>query len=186
MVSCTLYGASPTGTRSARLYIRFVVLAAFLGAVMSSALAQSPVTAHGFSRATLPGIPGDPKGPQGRPVFPPEYYLYVEIKPGSRISAEWAWVRGSYYDFTLTRVRTPVSVESDPGVPTEKKQTLVPKTSNDVYRVVLGDGKTRSAPTSREKELIANNEAVIAVVVNDSQAYAAIPSIKPLRPAAAM
>src|SRR3954471_23318236 len=74
MVSCTLYGASPTGTRSARLYIRFVVLAAFLGAVMSSALAQSPVTAHGFSRATLPGIPGDPKGPQGRPVFPPEYY----------------------------------------------------------------------------------------------------------------
>jgi hypothetical protein len=163
-----------------------MVLGAFVGAVMSSALAQSPITAHGFSRATLPGIPGDQQGPQGKPIFPPEYYLYLEIKPGSRISAEWAWVRGGYYDCKLTRVRTPVSVESDPGVPTEKKETLVPKTSNDVYRVVLGDGKTRSAPTGQEKALIANNEAVIAVVVNDSQAYAAIPSIKPLRPAAAM
>ena len=85
-MSCTLYRASTnlTGTRSARLYIRFMVLVAFAGAIMSSALAQSPVTAHGYSRATLPGIPRDQKGSQGKAVFPPEYYLYLEIKSGFR------------------------------------------------------------------------------------------------------
>jgi hypothetical protein len=149
---------------------------------MSSAMAQSPVTAYGYSRATLPGIPGDQKGMQGKDMFPPKYYLYVEVKPGSRVSAEWAWVRGSYYDCKLTRVSTPVLVESDPGVPTEKKETLVSKTSNDVYRCVLGDVKEQTAP----RELIANNEAVIALLINKSRAYATVQSIKALRPAAAM
>ena len=153
---------------------------------MSSAMAQSPVTAYGYSRATLPGIPGDQKDTQEKDMFPPRYYLYVEVKPGSRISAEWAWVRGSYYDCKLTRVSTPVLVESDPGVPTEKKETLVSKSSNDVYSVVLGDVKVRPAPNGQERELIANNEAVIALVINKSGAYAAIQSIKALRPAAAM
>ena len=107
-------------------------------------------------------------------------------RSGSRISAEWAWVRGSYYDCKLRRVSTPVLVESDPGVPTEEKETLVSKTSNDVYRVVLGKVKVRTASNGQERELMANNEAVIALVINRSGAYAAIQSIKALRPAAAM
>ena len=190
MLSCTSYDTSTnmTGTWrwSARLHIRSAVFGAVAAAVMSSAMAQAPATAYGYSRATLPGIPGDQKGTQGKDMFPPKYYLYVEVKPGSRVSAEWAWVRGSYYDCKLTRVSTPVQVESDPGVPTEKKETLVSKTSNDVYRCVLGDAKVRTASNGEESELIANNEVVIALVINKSRAYAAIQSIKALRPAAAM
>jgi hypothetical protein len=189
-LSCTPYDTSTnmTGARwwSAKLPIRFAVFGAVFAAVMSSAMAQSPVATYGYSRATLPGIPGDQKGTQGKDMFPPRYYLYLEVKPGSRISAEWAWVRGSYYNCTLTRVSTPVLVESDPGVPTEKKDTLVSKTSNDVYSVVLGDVKVRTASDGQERELIANNEAVIALVINKSSAYASFQSIKVLRPAAAM
>ena len=77
-------------------------------------------------------------------------------------------------------------VESDPGVPTEEKETLVSKTSKDVYSVVLGKVKVRTASNGQERELMANNEAVIALVINRSGAYAAIQSIKALRPAAAM
>jgi hypothetical protein len=145
-------------------------------------MAQSPVTMYGYSRATLPGIPGV----QGKDVFPLKYYLYVEVKPGSRVSAEWAWIGGKYYDCTLKKVSTPVLVESDPGVPTEKKETLVPKTSNDVYGVVLGNVKAQTASNSQERELIANHEAVIGLVVDKLSAYAATQSIKALRPASAM
>jgi hypothetical protein len=170
----------------ARLHARSTVFGAVFAAAMSFAMAQSPIATYGYSRATLPGIPGDQKGTQGKDFFPLKYYLYLEVKAGSRISAEWAWVRGSYYDCKLRRVSTPVLVESDPGVPTEEKETLVSKTSNDVYSVVLGKVKVRTASNGQERELMANNEAVIALVINRSGAYAAIQSIKALRPAAAM
>jgi hypothetical protein len=155
---------------------------ALAAALMSSAIAESPVTAYGYSRATLRGIPGAVEDQKG--MFPPSYYIYVEVKPESLVSAEWAWVRGDYYDCTLTKVSTPVLVESDPGVPTGKKETLVPKSSQDVYSVVLGHVKARTESNGEARKLIANNEAVIALIVNNSRAYAAIPSIKPLRPTA--
>lgn len=157
------------------------VFGALAAVVMSSAMAQSSVEMYGFSRATVPGIPG----PQAQGVFPPTYYLYVEVKRGSRVSAEWAWVRGRYYECSLKKVSTPVLVESDPGVPTEKKEVLVPKTFGDVYSVVLGSAKIRTDSTDKEKELIADNEAVIALLVNQSAVYAAVQTIKALRPAAA-
>jgi hypothetical protein len=158
--------------------------------VMSFAMAQSLIATYGYSRATIPGIPGrltteDQRRTQESAVFPLKYYLYVEVKRGSVVSAQWAWVGGKYYNCALTKVSTPVLVESDPGVPTEKKETLVPKTSNDVYSVVVGDVKTRTASNSQERELTASNEALIALIVNKSEAYAAIASIKRLRPAAA-
>jgi hypothetical protein len=147
---------------SAGFDMRSALFGVVVAAAMSSAMAQSPVTMYGYSRATLPGIPGV----QGKDVFPLKYYLYVEVKPGSRVSAEWAWIGGKYYDCTLKKVSTPVLVESDPGVPTEKKETLVPKTSNDVYGVVLGNVKAQTASNSQERELIANHEAVIGLVVD--------------------
>lgn len=170
------------GRRSARFAVWFTVFGAVASAVGSSAMAQSPIAAYGYSRATIPGIPGE----HAKSVFPVGYHLYVEVKRGSRASAEWAWVRGKYYDCTLRKVSTPVLVESDPVVPTDKKEMLVSKTSNDVYSVVLGNVRERSASSARESELIANNQAVIALVVDKSSTYAAIQSIKALRPGAAM
>jgi hypothetical protein len=167
---------------SAGFDMRSALFGVVVAAAMSSAMAQPPVTLYGYSRATVPGIPGV----QGKDVFPLKYYLYVEVKPGSQVSAEWAWIGGKYYDCTLKKVSTPVLVESDPGVPTEKKETLVPKTSNDVYGVILGNVKARTESNSQERELIANHEAVIGLVVDKLSAYAATQSIKALRPAAAM
>jgi hypothetical protein len=143
-------------------------------------LAQPSVTTFGYSRATLPGIPGVAKD-----IFPPTYYLYVEVAPGTRVSAEWAWVQGKYYDCRLMKVNAPVQVERDPGVPTETKETLVPQTSNDVYSVSLVNVRTRTPSTGQERELTRNNDAVVALMINGSRVYAAVRSIKALRPAAA-
>lgn len=154
--------------------------------VMSSAMADSTVTLYAFSRATMPGIPGGPGGAARSSTFPPQYYLYIEVKPGSRVAAQWAFVHGQYYNCTLKKVSTPVLVESDPGVPTDKKETLVPKTANDVYGVVLGDVKAQAPSNDQEKELTANHEAVISLLVDKANAYVSAQSIKALRPAAAM
>ena len=167
------------------------VLVAVAAATMNSAMAQSPViAAYGYSRATLPGIPGEAENQRGTQVqtpFPPTYYLYVELKKGTRVSAScWAWLGENHHSCTLKKVRTPVLVESDPVVATGKKDTLVPKTANDVYRVILGEVKGRAASNSEASELIRNNEAVIALIVDKSSAYATIKSLTALKPAAAM
>ena len=189
-MSICLSDETSIGRNRARFFVRFDARSAVLGgivaALMGIAMAQSPVKTYGYSRATIPGIPGEQKGITGQGIFPPEYHLYVEVQRGNTVSTQWAWVRGSYYDCTLKLVSTPVLVESDPGVPTDKKMTLVPKTSNDVYKVVLGEVMKRTAASDREKELTAQNEALIALQVNKSSVYAAIPTIKALRPAAAM
>jgi hypothetical protein len=172
---------TPVRWRPIGFAARSTVLGVAAATLITVAMAQSAMTTYGYSRTTLPGIPGA----QATAVFPPKYYLYIEVKPGSTVSAQWAWVRGAYYDCTLKKVSTPVLVESDPGVPTDKKETLVPKTANDVYSVVLGEA-TKRAAANGEKELTARNEVVIALLVNKSATYAAIPTIKALRPAAAM
>jgi hypothetical protein len=85
---------------SAGFDMRSALFGVVVAAAMSSAMAQPPVTLYGYSRPTVPGIPGV----QGKDVFPLKYYLYVELKPGSRVSAEWAWIGGKYYDCTLKKV----------------------------------------------------------------------------------
>jgi len=169
--------------------IRSIAIGAVAAALIGSATAQSPIAVYGYSRETVPGIPAGPGaqgGIQGQKVFPVTYYLFVEVERGSEVSAEWAWIRGNYYDCTLAKVSSPVTVESDPRVPTGMKETLVPNTQNDVYRVDLGNLKMHSTSNDREKELVANNDAVIALSVNKSHTYVAIKSLKALRPAAAM
>lgn len=175
-----------TQRRIAPLTIGYAVIAALTATVLSSAMADSAVTLYAFSRATMPGIPGGPGGAPASSTFRPQYYLYIEVKPGSRVAAQWVFVHGQYYDCTLKKVSTPVLVESDPGVPTDKKVTLVPKTASDVYSVVLGDVKAQAPSNDQEKELAAGHEAVISLLVDKVNAYVSIQSIKALRPAAAM
>ena len=158
--------------------------------IVRPVMAQSPVALYGYSRATLPGIPGGPAAgeqtpAQGPAVFPLKYYFYVEVERGSQVSAGWARIRGNYYDCTLTKVSTPVTVDTDPGIPTGKKETLVPETSKDVYNVVLGGAHTAPAG-DLEKAPTAKDEAVVALTVNGSLTLLTLQSIKELPPAAAM
>jgi hypothetical protein len=177
--------------RFARCGIRSVVLGALAATVIGSASAQSSITLYGYSRETLPGIPSGPaaKGPggaAGQSVFPIQYFLFVQVKRGSQVAADWVWVRGSYYACTLTKVTSPVTVAVDPNVPTNQQEILVPKSKDDVYRIDLGNMTTRAPSSEEGKRLVSNNQAVIALSVNKLKAYAALQSIRALRPAAAM
>jgi len=179
----TLPGRRGPPWRSALLGLAAVV---FVG----SSMAQTPITTYGYFRATLPGIPGMPTRDQkpglGREVFAPEYHIYVAVRPGSKVVAKWASVRGKTYDCALSKVSTPVIVNSDVAVKTDKMETLVPKTSEDVYKVVFGALKPQTEFSKEEQKLAASNEAVIALVLDNAPVYATVRSIIALPPAAAM
>lgn len=171
-----------------------------LAAIMSagSSMAQTQPVAYGYLRAVRPGIPGGPvndglslsarnqKLNLQREVFAPEYSIYLAVKPGSDVSASWAWVRGKTYQCALTKVSTPVVVDRDVGVKTEAKVTLVPKSSDDVYHVVLGTLKSNPYFTKLEQELEVNNEFFVALILDHKLSYATVRSMKVLPPAAAM
>jgi hypothetical protein len=158
-------------------------------AIPSAAMAHAPMTTFGYSRATVPGIPGAAPGQKLGPdanMFAPQYFIYVSVEPGSQLGAQWAWVQGKTYDCALKRVSAPVVVDSDVAVKTDKKETLVPKTSADVYQVVLGALRPQTELSEEARKMTAANEAVVALTLNGAPEYATVGVLKALPPAAAM
>lgn len=162
-------------------------------AVLSTgwAMGQTPsVKTYAYGRATVPGIPEDTvKGAQSGTAktspFPLTHLLYVEVPKGSAVSVEGVWLRGTYYAATLKRVASPVVVSHDPVVVTQQKDTLVNKTSNDVYAVLLGEPKPGEISRPDAKQLVANNEAVVFLTVDHSPRHGAVKTVKMLKPLAA-
>jgi hypothetical protein len=156
------------------------------------AIAQSPVVkTYAYSRATLPGIreeivnESDARVQRKTPL-PLTYFLYVEVSKGGNVSVNGVWLQGKYYSATLKKVSTPVAIRSDPVVPTEQRDILVKKTTNDVYAVLLGDEIPRNSYNTTEKELMTSNEGVIFLTINKLSYYTTIKSIKALKPIAGM
>ena len=155
------------------------------------AAASSPsVIAFGYARETLSGIPAAHASANlsdGRTSLPTEYFLYVEVAAGSHVSVNWTSVRGQYYSAALEKVSTPVLIDLNAAVPTGKEETLVPKSKNDVYRVVLGD-KLAKAPADYERTqaLVHQNDAVVYITIDKSAAYALTKSLKALPPTTGM
>lgn len=167
--------------------LRLGLTATLTATCMMIAAANPPaVTAFGYARELLPGIPASPGSSARTPALPTEYYLFIEVPAGSHVSANWTSVRGQYYAASLEKVATPVLLEADAAVPTGQKETLVPKTGNDVYRVVLGGQLTKAPDDERGRALTTRNEAVTSMTIGQSVTYALTRSLKGLRPKAGM
>jgi hypothetical protein len=159
--------------------------------MMNCAMAPSVVKTYAYSRATLPGIreeivnESDAVAPRKTPL-PLTYFLYVEVPKGSNVSVNGVWLHGKYYTATLEKVSTPVVIRTDPVVVTEQRDTLVKKTANDVYAVLLVDEVTRDPSDTAERQLITNNEAIVFLTINKVPCYSNVKTIKTLKPAAGM
>ena len=161
-----------------RFYLFFLVLAA------ANLAAQSPVKAtFAYSRSTIPGIPG--AGPAQSP-FPVSYFIYVVIKKDAAISVESVGLRGKWHSATLKKVDSPVQVEHDTAVPTGKKDTLVGKTSDDVYQVEIGEAKEPVQKSQAADKLSQRYEVVVCLRSGKSQWHGLVKKIVALHPAAAM
>jgi hypothetical protein len=157
-------------------------------ALPTSLMAQSPVRETlAYSRKTIPGIPGNDSGalPSQDP-FPTSYFIYVVVKRGTVISVSGVCLQGKRYDATLHSVDAPVLSEHDVSVPTGKKDTLVQQTSDDVYRVEIGDRKGPCDKNRSEGKLARRYEVVVCLKSGGSSWYGLVTRIVPLLPAAAM
>jgi hypothetical protein len=149
------------------LIARFLLLL-----VQTRLMAQSPVIQTvAYSRATISGIPGN------QTPFPPTYFIYVVIKKGIPVSATGMCLRGSRYPATLRQVRSPVVIDHDVSVPTGKKDTLVKRTTNDVYQVEIG---APQGPCTQR------HEVVVCLKSAGFRWYGMATKILPLAAAAAM
>ena len=156
-------------------------LPVFLLVAIATSSCESPVKETlAYSRKTISGIPGGP----GQNPLPTSYLIYVVVKKGTTVSATGAYVQGKPYGATLKRVDSPVLVEHDVNVPTATKDTLVKKTSDDVYEVDLAEGAAASCGEGADK-LTQQHEVVVCLKSGSSSWYGLAAKIVPLQPVAA-
>lgn len=167
----------------------WVVLLLFPG--LNSFAQANCIMAYVYSQATIPGVreevlaeshPGEkPAGP-----FSDQYYIYVEMPPACKVSLTGVWVKGTYYQATLKKVKTPVLLE-DRSVPLEDKdkKVLVKKTRNIVYRLILRDAEMPAALRA-EKAFMDVNQAILFFRSSGKAFNVAVKTITVLEPSRAM
>jgi hypothetical protein len=156
----------------------------FLIAVADYSVAQTQkVQAVAYSRDTTPGIPTGLGGPDNNPL-PVRYYIYVAVEKGTPVSVSSVCLKWQSYAASLKKVTSPVLVPHDPNVPTEAKDTLVPKTQDEVYQVNLQE-QTGPACDDRAQLLARDNEVVVVLKSRGTPLYAPAKTIVALRTAAA-
>jgi hypothetical protein len=140
-----------------------------------------------YSRQTTSGIPGSSTlaGSPDRPVAV-SYFIYVVLKKGTVPSAAGLWLEGKFYDASLKRVDSPVVVAHDAVVPTGKKDTLVGKTSGDVYQIDPGAERTWKPGSDAEQKLTQGNQVVVFLKVGQATCYSSVREVKALPPAPGM
>lgn len=147
--------------------------------------AQSPVKETlAYSRETIPGIP--PGGPRAQNPFPTTYYIFVVIQKGTPIRVTAACIRENRYAATLKKLESPVQVERDAGLPTGEKDTLVKKTSDDVYQVELGEPQASACKDHAAEKRSRRSEVAVFLESGEAKWCARAEKIVPLRPAHAM
>lgn len=150
-------------------------------------MAETPaIQVLAYSRSTTPGIPMQKSDASStNSPFPLKYFIYVVVKKGTQVFGGAACVKGQSYSAKLERVSSPVVVPHDPNVPTDRKDTLVPKTEDDVYQLELQE-PGGAACENRPAALADNQEVVVSLKSGKGVLYGAAKTIVALTPAAAM
>jgi hypothetical protein len=153
----------------------------------SCAIAQPPTfEVIAYSRTTTPGIPpGNSDAPSANNPFPVNYFIYVIVKKGTPVSIAGLCLKRQSCSAKLERVPSPVVVPHDVNVPTKLKDTLVRKTEDDVYQVIL-QGQSGAACENQPADLVQTHDVVVRLKSGESFVYGAAKTIVALSPAAAM
>lgn len=167
--------------------MKSLFLLAFLAAT-PALMAQSPILQTiAYSRDTTSGIPArDKSAAAQRPPLKTDYFIYVVVKKGLRLSSTGACVRGRFFSVILHKVDAPVRVDHDASVPTGVKDTLVGPTSDDVYHLELTPQQNSDCPAHDGPALNESHAVVISLNSGQSVFYGVADKIVALRPAAGM
>lgn len=145
---------------------------------------QSGGKLHVYSRITIPGI---------RPVqeldtmpMPVTYYIYVEIRKAAKITVQGYWLNGKFHATGApAKENSPVLMTYNSAIRV-KADTLVKKTTGDVYRIPEGTLSARDITNPAEKKAVTENQFVLLVTINGRNYILRQKEIKELEPEAMM
>jgi hypothetical protein len=150
--------------------------------------AQLPVLkVYAYSRESIPGnIPrfdNDSMRKAHPLIIPRTYYVYAEVKKGNTLSAECIYAAGKYYKVTMTKVESPVRIDKVNGiVEKDNKETLVNKTSNDVYAFRLLEEITDWPAKAAAEKQRKGKPVLLCLVKGKKKIYAGAKEIVELEP----
>jgi hypothetical protein len=161
-----------------------LALALLVGTIV---MAQSPIKETvAYSRSTIGGVPVNQSAGSSPNPLPVTYLIYIVVKKGTPVVVSGVCVQGRSYNATLKRVETPVEIESDVAVPTDKKDILVGKTSDDAYQVEVGQAKAADCKEYGKDKLAQQGGVVVYLKSDETRWYGQTERIVPLRPGYAM
>ncbi len=142
--------------------------------------AQTGVKVYGFFQEQSPGtVAVDPVTHQEiRPDLPRVYQLYLSVPKGTKLQVREVWVEGKRLKASAEAVRSPVTFVS-PG--TGQKETLIPKTTNTIFRLETSEPTTKVVQ-AKARSLASANQLVVAYTLNGTLRYASLKTLKRLEP----
>ncbi len=158
--------------------------------VISTVKSQSPIVKlYAFSRITSSGIPDFNTGNKTTdPDFLQiHYFIYAEIKKGSKILMDKAFIDGKYYNVTIKKIKTPVIKDRSEGViNSNKKYILVKKSNNDVYEIKRDDQIYDISILAEAQKMHKENSLMLIIKYKTAILYPVLKTIIVLQPVPGM
>ncbi len=143
------------------------------------------ITVHAFTRNAVPGMM--PRGEAredgstvARPIKPvTNYEVYLE-NPAAKAQVTAIYIDGTAYKATWELVQSPVIIQGGQVGQYQSNDTIINKTSNKVYKLLIGDRLEN--PTSKLAEMSKSNAVVVELVSGKKKYYSYSAEWKKLKP----
>lgn len=143
---------------------------------------------YAFSRAVIGGVaPTDVVEVGGKVIKGDErsnkqYFIYLQTCPVDVLTITSVYINGNAYSATAQKTKTPVTVTNTSNSTKNSSETLVEKTSRNVWELVLEADDTKLKPAATLKKMIDSNAVVVTGILKGKNFTTLLKSLKELEP----
>ena len=159
----------------------------FIGCAQTNACLKKT---HAYSRSVLGGAaPIDPVEVGGKVIKSQaannkEFFVYLQTCDVNTVSITSVWINGLRYSGRAEKTKSPVVLTNTSLSTKGISETLVDKTNQSVWEVVLTSNDSQSRPATSVQKKIDSNALVIRGILNGKAFTASSKQIKELQPVA--
>ncbi len=143
---------------------------------------------YAYYRETYPGIIKVQMDDKGNPIEEPpqvrkEYFIYISTVKGKKISISNIYLDGKSFTVITDSIKeTPVVLVTPFTTDKSTRDTLVPRSTYQVYKLTLLQPSGKNNNSSSLKKLMASKKVVIEYTLSNKRYYFGIPELKKLPP----
>jgi len=155
-------------------------------AIRLNVYCQPAVKIFAFEQENLPGtIPSGLKDENGNPqkkaAAKKNYFIYLSFKRTYKVAPLQIFIKGKAFPIQANDVQTtPVEYVSNTIPRSPEKMILVPKTTNKVLEIKLGEASMQDKKNSYIQKLSNKNDIVIAYLWNKKKYFTTLKKLKKL------